>query len=53
VKIIIFHDSAMTLQGDTPGDLLDGQIEKMEVEFHDQGDAKWIVISRQIWGHKS
>jgi hypothetical protein len=20
-------------------------------EFHDQGDAKWIVIKRQLWGH--
>ena len=20
-------------------------------EFHDQGDAKWIVIRRSLWGH--
>jgi hypothetical protein len=20
-------------------------------EFHDQGDAKWIVIKGQLWGH--
>jgi hypothetical protein len=20
-------------------------------DFHDQGDAKWIVIRRSLWGH--
>jgi hypothetical protein len=32
--------------------ILDSQVEKEDGggEFHDQGDAKWIVIRRLLWG---
>jgi hypothetical protein len=29
----------------------DGREDNRQGGFHDQGDAKWIVIKVQLWGH--